>query len=52
MTSLEQAKKILDEEYVRARGLKYVIDPLAYALYHTWKRVDKKGAKREQRESN
>lgn len=52
MTTLEEAKRIFEEEYERARGLKYVIDPLAYALYHTWKRVDKKGAKREQRKSN
>lgn len=37
---LEEAKKLLDEEYERAKKLEYVINPLAYALYQVWKKVD------------
>lgn len=40
--TLEEAKKLLDEEYERAKRLKYVKKPLAYALYQVWKKVDKK----------
>ena len=38
--TLEEAKKHLDEEYERAKNLEYVINPLAYALYQVWKKVD------------
>lgn len=40
--TLEQAKNLLDEEYERAQKLEYVINPLAFALYQVWKKVDKK----------
>lgn len=40
--TLEQAKELLDEEYERAKRLDYVKNPLAFALYHVWKKVDKK----------
>lgn len=40
--TLEEAKKLLDEEYERAKRLDFVINPLAYALYQVWKKVDKK----------
>jgi hypothetical protein len=39
--TLEKAKQLLDEEYERAKRLDYVINPLAYALYQVWKKVDK-----------
>lgn len=41
MTTLEKAKKLLDEEYERAKNLAYVKNPLAYAIYQVWKKVDK-----------
>ena len=41
--TLEQAKELL-EEYERAKRLDYVINPLAYALYNVWKKVDKENA--------
>lgn len=40
--TLEEAKALLDEEYERAKRLDYVINPLAFALYNVWKKVDKK----------
>jgi hypothetical protein len=39
--TLEKAKKLIDEEYERAKRLEYVNDPLAYALYQVWKKADK-----------
>ena len=39
---LEEAKKLLDEEYERAKRLEYVKDPLAFALHQVWKIADKK----------
>lgn len=39
--TLEEAKKLLDEEYERAQKLEYVINPLAFAFYQVWKKVDK-----------
>lgn len=38
--TLEKAKELLDKEYEKAKGLEYVHDPLAYALYKVWKKVD------------
>lgn len=43
--SIDEAKKLLDEEYERAKRLDYVIDPLAYALHQVWKKADKKRSK-------
>lgn len=40
--TLEQVIKMLEEEYERAKKLEFVWDPLAYALYHTWKKVDER----------
>ena len=40
--TLEEAKKLLDEEYERAKSLDYVINPLAFALYQVWKKADAK----------
>ena len=41
--TLEDAKKLLDEEYERAKGLEYVNYPLAFALYQVWKKADGEG---------
>ena len=44
---LEEAKKLLDEEYERAKRLDYVRNPIAYALYQAWKKADKKKNKND-----
>ena len=40
MITLEKAIEILKAEYERAKNMKYVQKPLAWALYYTWKKVD------------
>ncbi len=37
---LEQAIELLRAEYERAKKLAYVKKPLAWALFHVWKKVD------------
>ena len=44
--TLDEAIKLLEAEYERAKGLAYVRNPLAYALYQIWKIADKKAPKR------
>ena len=44
-SELDKAKKMLEEQYARARNLKYVRNPIAFALYHTWKKFDAKKRK-------
>ena len=44
--TLDKTKKLLEEEYERAKGLAYVRNPLAYALYQVWKKADVKGEKK------
>lgn len=39
--TLERAISLLRKEYERARTLDYVRNPLAWALYQIWKKVDK-----------
>ena len=39
--NLEKAKEILEEEYERAKSLTYVNDPLAFAMYQAWKKIDR-----------
>lgn len=38
--SLERAITILKIEYEKAKKLPWVRNPVAYALYQTWKKVD------------
>ena len=38
--TLEQAMKILKSEYERAKKIEWVHNPVAYALYQTWKKAD------------
>lgn len=37
----EEAIKLLEAEYERAKRLDYVINPIAYALYQVWKKADR-----------
>ncbi len=46
---IETAVKHLRREYEAAVENKYVNDPLAYALYHTWKHYDEVREKRRRR---
>lgn len=43
---LDKAIELLKSEYERAKKLEFVKNPLAYALYHTWKKVDNARQKR------
>lgn len=45
--TIVKAKELLDEEYARANELKYVRNPLAYALYQVWKKADAEGVTNE-----
>ena len=38
--TIEQAKKMIDEEYEKAKRLEFVNDTLAYALFAVWKKAD------------
>ncbi len=40
--TLEKAIELLKAEYEEAKKQEWVQKPLAYALYHTWKKVDEK----------
>ena len=40
--TMEKVIELLEQEYEKAKNLEYVRDPLAYALYHTWKKVDER----------
>ena len=41
MTDLDKAIKVLKEKYEKAKTIGWVRNPIAYALYHTWKAFDK-----------
>ena len=38
---LKTAIKRLEQEYERAKGLPFVRNPIAYALYQVWKEADR-----------
>ena len=40
INTFDDATKLLDAEYERAKRLEYVNNPLAYALYQVWKKAD------------
>lgn len=44
---LENAINKLKEEYDKALEMKFIIKPLAYALYQTWKYYNRNEAPRE-----
>jgi hypothetical protein len=39
--TLNKAKELLEKEYENAKGLEFVQNPMAYALYQVWKKADK-----------
>ena len=43
--TLDKAKKLLDEEYEKAKKLEFVYNPMAYALYQVWRKADRKRCK-------
>lgn len=36
----QKAMSILDKKYAEAKKLPFIRDPLAWALYHTWREFD------------
>ncbi len=50
LMELDKAIGLLEEEYAKARKLKWVKNPLAWALYRVWKKADAEGCgKREEK---
>jgi len=45
--TLKKAIRLLEQEYEKAKGLAFVKNPLAYALYQIWKKADAEGSKKE-----
>lgn len=43
MAELTKAIKILKEQYEKAKKIGWVRNPIAYALYQTWKIFDDRG---------
>lgn len=43
MTDLTKAIKVLKEQYKKAKKIDWVRNPIAYALYQTWKIFDDRG---------
>lgn len=43
--TLNKAKKLLEEEYEKAKNLKFVYNPMAYALYQVWRKADRERCK-------
>ena len=41
--TLAKAIKILEKEYEKAKKLEWVHNPIAYALYKTWRQADAGG---------
>lgn len=41
--TLGKAIKLLEKEYEKAKQLKWVYNPIAYALYKVWKMADEGG---------
>ena len=40
MNELDKAIQFLREQYERAQRIEYIHNPLAWALYQTWRHVD------------
>lgn len=45
--TLERAIEILKEEYAKAVKQKHIFNPLAYALYQTWRKADERKGGRQ-----
>lgn len=52
MVELETAIKILRRKYAEAKKSVNIYDPLAYALYYTWREVEETRLKKEKRNTN
>ncbi len=49
--TFDEVVELLKSEYEKAKQLDFVQRPLAYALYKTWKIVDKKRVKESKNET-
>ena len=49
---LETAIKILRQKYAEAKKCVEIYDPVAYALYHTWKEADEARLRKEKKNVN
>lgn len=47
--TLEEALEKVKQEYERAKGLDFVYNPLAWALYRVWKQADRENPKENKR---
>lgn len=43
MTELDKVIKVLKEQYEKAKKIGWIRNPIAYALYQTWKIFDDRG---------
>lgn len=47
--TLAKAIRVLTHEYEKAKKLEFVRNPIAYALYQTWRMADREGVEYEQK---
>ena len=45
-SGIAEIANMIEEEYEKAQKLDYVKNPMAFALYAVWKKVDKEGKKK------
>ena len=45
-SGITEVVKMIESEYEKAKKLEYVKNPLAFALYAVWKKIDKEGKKK------
>lgn len=43
--TLNRAKKLIEQEYEKAKTLEFVQNPMAYALYQVWQKADRETCK-------
>ena len=46
-TELKEVTEFIQKEYEKARKNPTVKNPVAYALYHTWRYYDRKGKRKK-----
>ena len=49
---LERVIRTLKKEYARAKTIAYVINPIAWALYHTWRSEDNRNDGRRKKKND
>ena len=47
MITLDEAIELLREKYAEVENAAFVNDAVAYALYHTWKKVDEENRRKK-----